>query len=203
MDARSPGSLVAESPWLIQQVMLVAVDPAEDARAVGDPEVRLAVFPPRGPLDLASVRLDDELVAVADAEDGDGAREDLLVGVGRTGVVDARRPSREDDALDLHLLQRADGRVEGEERSVDPEAPDPPGDEMRVLSAEIEDGYPATEQVQVLPCALPFSRLGGLPPWLSCWTRASTSHFRVSEWTPSSVCPAEKRNRTRRRSRGR
>ena len=110
---RSRGSLVAESPWLIQQVMLSLVDPAEDAPAVGDLEARLAVLPPGRPLDLAAVRLDEQLVAVADAEDGDGPREDRLVGVRRPGAVDARRAPRQDDALDPHLLQRATGVSNG------------------------------------------------------------------------------------------
>ena len=115
----------------------------ERAVRVGDGELYLAVLArlARGG-DDATRHEGGELMAVADAEDGDAEVEHRGVEVRRCGVVHAVRAAREDypavtalcDLVRRYLVVRDDLRV----NSV---VSDPTRYELIVLSSEIEDQY--------------------------------------------------------------
>ena len=77
--------------------------------------------------DLAAQIVGDELAAVADAQDRQALQID---GLGAAG---------EDDADGFHRLQLSEGRGVGLDLAVHIALPDPAGDELVVLSAEVDD----------------------------------------------------------------
>ena len=80
-----------------------------------------------------------ELAAVADAQNGHAPGEDGRIHVGGVLFIDAVRAAGEDDADGIfppELLQR--GGV-GVDLAVNAALPDPPGDELVVLAAEVQD----------------------------------------------------------------
>src|SRR5690606_8066034 len=90
-------------------------------------------------LDLAAELGADGLLAVADAQDGHAQLEHRLRRRGRCDLGGRGRPAREDDRL---RRERADGRVvHGARQDLGGHArlAHPPGDQLGVLGAEIED----------------------------------------------------------------
>ena len=80
-----------------------------------------------------------ELHAVADAEDRHAELEELL-GNGRGArLVDRLGPAGEDDPLGREGLDRRQLHVEGMQLAVDVGLAHPPGDQLGVLGAEIEN----------------------------------------------------------------
>src|SRR5690606_16829005 len=88
---------------------------------------------------LATEEVADELHAVADAEHGDTQLEDLGVDRGRAVLEDARGTAGEDDRRGLQRLDGGDAHRARVDLTVDAELADAPGDELRVLAAEVED----------------------------------------------------------------
>ena len=88
--------------------------------------------------DLAAKRVAGELHSVANSQDGNPQRENSRVAFGGSLFVNARRPTGEDEPLGgvlLHLLRRD---VVPDDFAVDVVLPHAAGDELGVLSAEIE-----------------------------------------------------------------
>src|SRR5580704_19759627 len=99
----------------------------------------MAVFALVGRADFSSQLVDHELQAVADAEDRQAKVQHLLVGGRGVGIVDGRRPTRQNNArgtiaLDFFELGRA-----GENDGEDVLFADAAGDKLRILRAEVED----------------------------------------------------------------
>jgi hypothetical protein len=97
------------------------------------------------------VSLDYELVSIADAQDRDGAVEEGFVGMRRGRGVDARRAPGEDHSGDLHPRKLFGRSVVPEERRIDAERPDPPADQVRVLTSEVEDRDAPVQEIFVQP----------------------------------------------------
>jgi hypothetical protein len=80
-------------------------------------------------------------VAVAEAEDGEAQVEDAVSKEGRVLHPYARGAPREDDAPDAHDAAQpfdlAPGGLAGKDLGVDAHLPDPAGDEVAVLAAEV------------------------------------------------------------------
>jgi hypothetical protein len=89
--------------------------------------------------DGSAQALGHRLEAVADAEGGDAGLEQCGVDLRRTGRVDARRPAREHDRGRLAREHLVDRRLRGDDLRVDAGLADPPGDQLRVLRAEVDD----------------------------------------------------------------
>ena len=103
-------------------------------KQVGMAELALA-----GRHHLAAEVAGEQLHAVADAEDRHAEFEQLL-GDGRGArLVDRLRPAGEDDPLRRKGLDRRQLHVEGMQLAVDVRFAHPPGNELGVLGAEIED----------------------------------------------------------------
>ena len=83
-----------------------------------------------------------ELTAVADAQDGHPQRKDLRVRVRRAGGVDAVGPAGKDDRPGIEGADLPKGGLPGLHLAVDPAFPHPPGDELVILTAEIQDQDP-------------------------------------------------------------
>ena len=91
--------------------------------------------------DLPAEEVGHELHAVADAQNREVALEQRGVDRGGAVLVHAARPARQDDAPGVrtrHLAPVAGARVN---LAVHVQLPHAPGDELRVLGAEIEDEY--------------------------------------------------------------
>ena len=109
----------------------------------GGVEIRLglAVLPGGVVLGLgdpAAQVVGHQLAAVADAQDGHAPGEDGRVHLGGLGIIHAVGAASEDDADGVHgadLLQRSGV---GLHLAVDAALPDPAGDELIVLSAEVQ-----------------------------------------------------------------
>ncbi len=108
-----------------------------------DADVRRAELLVRGAIDAAAERQVEHVHAVADAEHGRAALaqqlEHLGARRGRVVLVDARRAAREDDARRLEPADDVEPHVEGMDLAVDVELAHAPGDQLRVLRAEVED----------------------------------------------------------------
>ena len=98
-----------------------------------------------------------ELAAVADAEDRHAQLEDLRGG----GVVDAAVAPGEDDADGGQGLQVRDGGGVGLDLAVDPLLPDPAGDELVVLAAEVQNDDGLMGHKWFLGSFVRFGRPGG------------------------------------------
>ena len=83
----------------------------------------------------------DELAAVADAKDGDAAREDGGVCEGCAGLVNAVGAAGEDKADGLHRKQLLKRGVVRFDLAVDIALAHAARDELVVLAAEVKDDY--------------------------------------------------------------
>ncbi len=89
--------------------------------------------------DLAAQLRRDELAAVADAQDRHAQREHTLVGMGRTGGVDAVRPAGENDSDGVKSAYLLKAHAVGLYLTVNAALADTAGDELVILPAEIKD----------------------------------------------------------------
>src|SRR4051812_6845280 len=115
-------------------------EPGEQRRRmVGDGHHRMAELAGTGPPHLSSPGQGHQLHAVADAEPRDVQIEHRRVARRRTRVVHAARPARQDDACGTLRAKCRQRRVEGDDFGVNRELAQTPGNELRVLRAEIQD----------------------------------------------------------------
>ena len=115
----------------------VVREAGKEALFLFDHERGLAVLFHRAGNHLAAQLVAHHLVPVADAEDGFPGLEQFGV-IGRAlGVVDASRPPTEDDSLGFAELGQ--GRERVLDLRVNPQAADAVGNEVGILSAEIEN----------------------------------------------------------------
>jgi hypothetical protein len=108
---------------------------------IGDGKGFMAVFPADGRGHLAAQEMVQELDAVADAQDRHPESEELRVDAGGIPVVDAAGPPRQDDALGRKLFDAIKGHDVGVDFAVDFQLPDPAGNELGVLGAEVQDEH--------------------------------------------------------------
>jgi hypothetical protein len=88
---------------------------------------------------LAAQVVNDELESVADAQHRHAQFQQFGVGGGGVRVVDRRGAAGEDDAERVERLNLAEGRRTGQHHGKNVLLARTPGDELRVLRAEIED----------------------------------------------------------------
>src|SRR5205807_4698048 len=98
-----------------------------------------SVFAVVGGQDLAAEVVSDQLHAVADPEHGDAGLERGRVDLGGAAVIDAGRAAAQDQAGRLPVLQLRPGNGAQYQLAVDACLADAPGDQLRVLGAEVED----------------------------------------------------------------
>ena len=79
------------------------------------------------------------LQAVADAEHRDAELEDGGIAARRSRRLDRRGPAREHDAARRERLQLGRGEIGPVDLAVHPELATPAGDQLRVLTPEVED----------------------------------------------------------------
>ena len=101
-----------------------------------------AVFAGLCPADLAAEGVAGQLHAVADAEHRDAEPEDAGIAPRGAGLVDTRRPTREDDALRVQRLDAVRGHVVADDLAVDMLLANATGDQLGVLRAEVEHQHP-------------------------------------------------------------
>ena len=113
--------------------------PFEERAILRHVQLRRAVFAPLAVLHFPAEKVRHELHAVADAEDRQAHGEDRLIRVRRFLRVNGRRPAAEDDSL---WLMRGDffrGGVVRKDDRIDVTLANPPRDDLRILTAEIEN----------------------------------------------------------------
>ena len=89
--------------------------------------------------DLAAQGVGHELAAIADAQDGHSPGEDLRVHVGGGIQIHTVGAAGEDDADGVHGFQLGKGRGAGHDLAVHIALPDPAGDQLIVLAAEVQN----------------------------------------------------------------
>ena len=136
---RAPsGGAVTESPWLIHPTCSAGRPPKSSLSGSTRTSARPNSAPPVRST-LAAEVAGHELHAVADAENGDAQLEDAGVGVGRALRVDRRRPAGEDERQRAPRRDRRRRRGVVDELRVDAALAHAPGDQLRVLAAEVDD----------------------------------------------------------------
>ena len=101
----------------------------------------MTVFPGPGRGHLAAQEMVEELDAVADAQDRHPEAEQVRVDAGGVPVIDAPGASRQDDGLGGKLLDARQRHDVGVDFAVNLEFPHPPGNELGVLGAEVQDEH--------------------------------------------------------------
>ncbi len=171
----SPGSRAATSviasKWLIQTSCSSGVSgpSTEDSRGAG--QMGPAVLAAHPAADRSTELLGDELGAVADPEDRNAERVDRRIEPGRAVDMDALGAARQDDRRRIaghHLGRRHAVR---HDLGVHVELADPAGDELRVLSAEVDDEHGSPGRVRVRRVQDPDGRQGG---WANTWNSPSS-----------------------------
>lgn len=104
-------------------------------------KLNLAVFGNRSGCNLAVAHPCDELTAVADAENRNADVKNIFCIMRRFHIKNRVRSACEDDSLVAVCLDRLKVGGVGENLGVNVEITDSAGDELIVLSAEIEDKY--------------------------------------------------------------
>ena len=104
-------------------------------------KLNLAVFGNRSGCNLAVAHPCDELTAVADAENRNADVKNIFCIMRRFHIKNRVRSAGEDDSLVAVCLDRLKVGGVGENLGVNIEITDSAGDELIVLSAEIEDKY--------------------------------------------------------------
>ena len=99
----------------------------------------VSVFALRGWMNFASESVDNELQAIADAEDGNAEVEDFLVGMRRAIVVDGGWSARQNNADGRVTANFIELDVEGKDYREDLIFADAARDELRILRAEVEN----------------------------------------------------------------
>ena len=145
-------------------LLVLRLGRAEEQAVTLDVQVGAPVLAPAGVGHLAAELQGHELGAVADAEDGDAEVVDRGVEAGCPLDVDRLRAAREDQAGRRPLGDLGRGDRVGDDLAVDVGFPDPPGDELGVLRAEVDDedvvGVPDGAQC---PIPMPWERCRPLP----------------------------------------
>ncbi len=111
----------------------------EKRRARFDVNRRMAELAVRGRRDRPAERVRHQLHAVADAQDRHRGVEHAVVTVRRRGIRHARRPARQDDAGRLEAGDRRERRVERQDFAIDGQLPQPAGNQLGELRAEVQD----------------------------------------------------------------
>jgi hypothetical protein len=104
-----------------------------------DVEVGAAVLAPAGVGHLTPELEGDQLGAVADPEGGDAQRVDLGIEAGGVLDVDRLGAAGQDQGGGAAGLELGGGDRVGDDLAVDVGLTDPAGDELCVLSAEVDD----------------------------------------------------------------
>ena len=91
-----------------------------------------------GPSKLVS----QQLHAVANAKQGNSELEYFRIGQRSAFVMHARWSSGEDNSLGLEVFDRLQAHIEGMDLTEDVAFPNPAGNQLGGLGAEIEDQYP-------------------------------------------------------------
>ena len=121
--------------------LLFGVQAEKQVVKIADGKGFVAVFPGPGRGHLAAQEVVEELDAVTDAQDRDPQGEQVRVHAGGIPVVDAPGASRQDDGLGGKLLDARKRHDVGVDFAVNLKLPHPPGDELGVLGAEVQDEH--------------------------------------------------------------
>ena len=136
--ANPPGATTTASRCDIHTGCLAGWPENRTARRI-DGGRRAAELGAVGALHRAAEGLGHGLEPVADAEHRDAGVEQRRIDRGRTVGVDARRSPGQHDGRRLPRQQLVDRRLVRHDLAVDPGLAHPPGDELRVLGAEVDD----------------------------------------------------------------
>ena len=82
----------------------------------------------------------ERLHAIADSQNGKPGFENKILDIGRILFIDRARSAREDESLRRNGEDPVHGRVPGKELAIDLGFANAPGNDLRILGTEIEDG---------------------------------------------------------------
>ena len=101
-------------------------------------DLRRAVFAHDARRDMTPQRMGQQLQPVADAQHRRPALQHNRRQVRRARLIDAGRPARKDDALQVDLRQPLGGAIPGDHLGVDIGLPHPAADQLAVLAAVVQ-----------------------------------------------------------------
>ena len=136
--AESPGQLGEFVPMAVPDFKFAAELFKEGTVGFDHFENARPVFPAFRMFNTSAQMMAHELHAVADAEHRESEGKNGGVGVRGVFGINARRSAAEDDALGVQRLDFLCRRVEAKNLGVDIALPDPSGDDLSVLGAEVE-----------------------------------------------------------------
>ena len=116
--------------------------PGEHRVGRGDLAGRTTVLTRRRPADPTTEGIAGQLHPVADPEDGDAEAKEPRIAARRPFLVDARRTAGEDDSARGDVADPVRRQVMADDLAEDVLLADPPGNELCVLRAEIENDDP-------------------------------------------------------------
>ncbi len=111
----------------------------EQSIALGDPAAGAAVFSGGRALHLAPQCLTGQVQPVADAQDRQPKAENFGVALGRARLVHAGRAARKDNPPRGQFADPLGRDVVADDLAIDLLLPHPPGDQLRILRAKIQD----------------------------------------------------------------
>jgi len=114
------------------------LEAGEEGLELVDPKDGRPVFPPGPSLHLASQESSQQLMPVADAQEGNPGLQEFRVATRGLGLVDAMGPPRKDDALRTVSQDSLQGGVAGEDLAIDLALPHLAGDQLAILGAEVQ-----------------------------------------------------------------
>ena len=100
--------------------------------------MRNAIFAALAFLDFPAEVMSEKLVAVADAEHGWAGAEQVRINIRTAGFVNAGRPAGDDNAF--ARPQHGSGCIAWLDVRIDAQLANAPGDQVRILTACIQDG---------------------------------------------------------------
>ena len=131
------------------------------------PDMHQAVFPLFRCGNLSAQHMPHQLHAVANAEDRDAQLKDFLRASRRVRIQHAGRAAAEDDSHGRNLADGFQGRIAGQNLGVNVMLPHPAGDQLGILSAEIQNqnaflpghGVPPVSWGQPPPAVLKYEKM--------------------------------------------
>src|SRR6185437_9383875 len=113
----------------------------EQAAPLGHMNRGPAVLARRSVFDLAAKHLAGELHAVADAKHRNALAKDFRIALGGARLINARRAARENQSFGRQFTDTFGRNIVPDDLAIDVLLAHPPGDQLRILGAEIENEH--------------------------------------------------------------
>ncbi len=110
----------------------------KNGRSIIHNDLGLPVFPFGGPDHLTPQDMGHQLHSITYSKDWDTQIQDLVLNYGGIIVMDTRRTAGQYDSTGMECLYIFQAHIEGVNLTIDLTHPDPPGNQLSVLRAEVQ-----------------------------------------------------------------